>query len=270
MRNALPLLLACLGSTTTATAAIAGCKFTIGLAPTCVTYSFCEAAAAAGARKFQLKDTYPEPYLFAAPFATADTSNCPACSAVPGASGYQFAPGHYCTERCIPLGYPDRSPARTELIDPAAPTQGVRITFPGGEGGRSLVHVVHCKPGAKLQPKSPMGTNPYEVTWEGAAGCGVAGAGGAGSSCPTPPPLAKPTAAQLRWQEMEVGSAPRVIAPHVCPCRAALPHAARALAGSHSLLPAAAAAALADWSAHSLQYGDVRAMPRQRFRLQPR
>lgn len=48
-----------------------------------------------------------------------------------------------------------------------------------------------------------MQEGPYKVTWDGAEGCATAASG---SACPTPLPLAKPTAAQLAWQEMEVGA----------------------------------------------------------------
>lgn len=63
----------------------------------------------------------------------------------------QFAPQHYCTERCLSLGYPQQ--AEVEPLDAASPAQGVRITFRGGSGGRSLIHEVHCKPGAELTPR---------------------------------------------------------------------------------------------------------------------
>lgn len=135
------------------------------------------------------------------PFGTVDIANCSACVASQaGASGYQFAPGAVCAARCIPLGYP--SGASVQPLDPSSPAGGVRIVFAGGMGGRQLVHHVTCAPGKPLAAVGDltMGDGGYLMRWAGEEGCGAAAA------CPAPPPLAKPTAAQLAWQDKELGA----------------------------------------------------------------
>ena len=67
-------------------------------------------------------DTYPEPYLIAPPFGTVDISHCTACTAAQaGASGYQFAPGRVCAQRCIALGYPTQG--TVQPLDVSQPSQ---------------------------------------------------------------------------------------------------------------------------------------------------
>lgn len=178
--------------------AMAACNVTVGFAPSCHSYELCNLVGS-----FTLNDSYPEPYLVAPPFAKAvgPGGGCKACSpAQAGANGYQFAPGGaVCAARCIPLAMPDNL-LSTAPMSPAAPSAGIVLTFGGGMGGRQLIHQVKCKVGAPLRPVGVV-TMPYTVHWEGDAGCGKPV-----SSCPAPPPLAKPTAAQLRWQQMEVGA----------------------------------------------------------------
>jgi hypothetical protein len=148
------------------------------------------------------RNRYPEPYLIAPPFREADVRNCSACPAGSSASGYQFAPGQFCTARCIALGKPTELVAIAPL-DHRHPSQGVSVTFGGGDGGREMTYNVRCKPGTSLAPAA---TQPsllhYVVEFEGDAGCGKT----LTSGCPAPPPLAKPTPAQLAWSDMEIGA----------------------------------------------------------------
>lgn len=127
------------------TARVPACKVTLSNAVSpnsCVAYDLCPTgpSAAAPAAGFQLNDSYPEPYLIAPPFREVDISNCSACPPGSVASGYQFAPGHFCSARCIALGKPAELVA-TAPLDHRHPSQGVSLTFGGGDGGRKVTSV---------------------------------------------------------------------------------------------------------------------------------
>ena len=205
VRNALlALLIASASSTKTLAMAQvkSHCQFAIPQATGCVGYDLCPAGSAVAAG-FQLNDSYPEPYLIAPPFRQADVSNCSACPSSGHASGYQFAPGHFCTARCIALGLPTQLAAPPQPLDSAHPSQGVSLTFGGGDGGREMTYNVRCKSGAPLAPAAAQPSLlKYVVEFEGHAGCGKK----LTSGCPAPPPLAKPTPEQLAWSDMEIGA----------------------------------------------------------------
>ena len=181
----------------------ATCNVTVSGAMGCSSYSFC-GVVSSSANSFQLNDSYPEPYLVAPPFGKAigPGGACKACSAKQaGANAYQFMPGGpVCAARCIPLGFPNKLLSHSPL-DVTAPHGGISLTFGGGDDGRNITHEVSCKVGAPLTPvgKVTVGghTDQYTVKWVGDAGCGKP------SACA---PLAIPTAAQLRWMELEIGA----------------------------------------------------------------
>ena len=55
------------------------------------------------------------------------------------------------------------------------PEAGVRVTFGGGDGGRTLTHEIRCKQAAALAVVGNLTMSPgYTVTWEGEAGCSLA------------------------------------------------------------------------------------------------
>ena len=181
------------------------CNISLGLAAgggSCAGYSFCGQGADA---TFTMSDSYTEPYLIAPPFAKAvgPGGKCAACApAQAGANGYQFMTGGaVCAARCIPLAFPTAFLSARPL-SAADPMGGVVVSFGGGTGGRKLIHEVKCKAGAPLRPIGLVATRDpaagsYTVHWEGNAGCGKP------ALCA---PLARPTAAQLRWQELEIGA----------------------------------------------------------------
>ena len=195
-------------------AAVQGCNISIEHSGSCIGYSFCTLVD--NAPSFVLNDSYPEPYLVAPPFAEAigpggtcaacPGGTCAACStSQAGANGYQFRSGSpVCAARCIALAFPSRFEA-AQLLESEHPTEGVAITFGGGADGRQLIHKVKCRADAPLRPIGLVidehGKGVYVVHWEGAAGCGHAV-----SSCAPPPSLPRPSAAQLRWQELEIGA----------------------------------------------------------------
>jgi hypothetical protein len=183
----------------------AACNVTVVGATGCAAYNFC-GGVSSSANTFQLNDSYPEPYLVAPPFSKAVGPGgvCKACSAKQtGANAYQFMPGsRVCTARCISLGFPGKLLSHVPL-DMAVPHKGISLTFGGGDAGRNIIHEVACKAGAPLKPVGQVTvarTDQYTVQWVGDVGCGEP------SACPAEPPLATPTAAQLRWMEMEIGA----------------------------------------------------------------
>jgi hypothetical protein len=184
---------------------VAACNVTVTGRTSCAAYSFC-GIISSSANSFQLNDSYPEPYLVAPPFCKAIGPGgvCKACSAKQaGANAYQFLPGGpVCAARCISLGLPGSLISHAPL-DALAPHNGISLTFGGGKDGRNIRHEVICKVGAPLLPVGEVTlnhTDQYTVKWVGDAGCGTR------SSCPPVSPLAIPTAAQLRWMEMEIGA----------------------------------------------------------------
>jgi hypothetical protein len=180
------------------------CQVTLPRAEGCLGFDLCpKAGSSATATGFELNDTYPEPYLIAPPFQTADISSCKACPVGSVASGYQFAPGHFCSQRCIALGKPTDFFSAQPLVA-GAPEQGITLVFGGGDGGRKLTYNIRCKSGAPLAPAvaQPQLLH-YVVDLEGDAGCGKQLAA---DKCPAPPPLAKPTPEQLAWSDMEIGA----------------------------------------------------------------
>ena len=78
----------------------------------------------------------------------------PPCPGMAGASGYQFAPGGYCQERCLSLGYPDQS---EEPLDSAPDAGSAHLRSTAWSGGRcSSTRSYVCKRGAQLRPLFPM------------------------------------------------------------------------------------------------------------------
>lgn len=182
---------------------------------------------------YLLNDSYPEPYLVAGPCAVAacgahcGTAACAKCQPVAPASAYQLKPGNTVQEtceRCIGLG--------AAPVASAGPDGGLRLTTTGGLGGRQLVYNFVCDKSASTDagPDAHVGTGGdhydahagtggehYEVTWRTPVACGQPVAG----ACPAPPPPPptppppppppishppKPTAAQLRWMQDEIGA----------------------------------------------------------------
>jgi len=198
-------MFAVLFATSSAFAAAPSCKFTAGYAPSCVDFDLCGMSKLA---PVVLNDSYPEPYLVAPPLSGAHSAiafggalaahkGCTA--AMTGANAYQFEPVGS-PPRCIALTSAKPTPT-VQLIVPGDAKGGVKVTYGGGVGGRDMIHVIKCAPGKPLAPVAMSGS-PYTATWEGDAGCGKPSS----SSCPEAPPLAKPTAKQMDWQEMEIGA----------------------------------------------------------------
>ena len=156
---------------------------------------------------FTVNDTYPEPYLVAAPCRDADTSMCPACNGKSHAvaSAYQVE----CTaNRCVSL---DDNGGGTATATPNAdPKTGLSLLLTGGDGGRVVTYDLVCDPkasGALDRPSSPIHTTSmkYIVTWPTASACPTYAAGEtcvAPTPAPTVPPV--PTGPQLTYQHHEM------------------------------------------------------------------
>jgi len=175
---------------------------------------------------FLLNDSYPEPYLVAGPCAAADctsycsASACKACKPASPSSGYQLEPGKTAAaacRRCMGLG---SAPVASAGGSAAG---GLTVTTAGGNGGRYMVYDFVCDPSgnptagpsALVGPPGKIGMH-YVITWKTPLACGKSKTG----ACPTPPPPPpppspppptittppKPTAAQLRWMEDEIGA----------------------------------------------------------------
>jgi alpha-L-fucosidase len=156
---------------------------------------------------FIVNDTYPEPYLVAAPCMDADTSRCDACNGKSHAvsSAYQVE----CTaDRCFSLN--DNGGGIATSTPNADPKTGLSLLLTGGDGGRTVTYDLVCDPtatGAGDRPSSPIHTTPmkYVVTWPTASACPTYVAG---ETCvaptPAPTPLPKPTGPQLEYQQHEM------------------------------------------------------------------
>ena len=172
---------------------------------------------------YLLNDSYPEPYLVSSPCAAAacasycPASACSACHPAAPSSGYQLKPGKTAAEacgRCFGLG-----------AAPVASVSGsaARLTLtnrPLVNGGRHLVYNFVCDPGGSPDagPNALVqaAAMHYAVTWKTPHACGKPKSG----PCPSPPPPPpappaagpvittppKPTAAQLRWMQDEIGA----------------------------------------------------------------
>ena len=173
---------------------------------------------------FLLNDSYPEPYLVVGPCAAADctsycsASACKACQPASPSSGYQLEPGKTAAAacgRCMGLG---SAPVASST------GEGLTVTTAGGNGGRHMVYDFVCDPGgspaagpsALVGPPGKIGMH-YIITWKTPLACGKPKPGACPSPPPPPPPPApapaptittppKPTAAQLRWMEDEIGA----------------------------------------------------------------
>eukprot|EP00035_Acanthoeca_spectabilis_P038765 m.55999 g.55999 ORF g.55999 m.55999 type:complete len:711 (+) comp9286_c0_seq2:153-2285(+) len=154
---------------------------------------------------YTVNDSFPEPYLVASPPCSAVSSaGCSACSGATAAVALQLDPAGGCgAKRCIPLGTPT-----TSTVTPIESPVGVEIAFTGGADGRTFTYRLVCNRSAVGTAPEAVAEGPtmhYTVTWETAAGCSQPAPA---SSCrgPPPPPLARPTPAQLNWMNDEIGA----------------------------------------------------------------
>lgn len=154
---------------------------------------------------YTMNDTYPEPYLVAAPCHDADTLSCKSCNGKSHAtsSAYQVL----CSaDRCLSLN--DNGGGAFSVAPNSNPKTGIKLTLNGGDGGRTVIYDLQCDPSAKLSgPTSPIHYNAllYTVSWPTSAACPSFDAG---ESCalptPAPSPLPIPTAPQLLYQKHEI------------------------------------------------------------------
>lgn len=207
-------------TTSTTTSA---CEFTLpdpSHVGECKQWSFCNVSAHQSVAHM-IDQPYMDEYLVAPPFGAVDLSDCAgsSCNSKVSAAAYQVYPGSLNSSSACPRAPPHASwscytvalsnggprGVLAETLPP--PRDGVRLTYGGGDGNRGLVYEVDCSPGQPLQPASANVSfsrgggfsTEYTVQWHGDVGCGKAV-----SSCPPPPPLPQPTAAQLSWQKNEI------------------------------------------------------------------
>jgi alpha-L-fucosidase len=212
-----------------------GLPIALGAAPACTFYTHdsetgCMKFDLSGLPKttYLLNDSYPEPYLISSPCeAAACTSHCAAsacaaCKPAAPSSGYQLEPGATSAQacgRCMGLG---AAPVASAAGGSAA--GGLALTTSGGFGARYLIYDFVCDaggsrtagPDALVGPPGKIGMH-YVITWRTPLACGKPISG----ACPAPPPPPpsppppptppitappKPTAAQLRWMEDEIGA----------------------------------------------------------------
>ena len=166
-----------------------------------------------------LNDSYPEPYLISSPCALADYGTH--CGASAGSCagkhspGLQLAPGQTAAQqcsRCFALGDVTHTAKRAK--------NGLTVTTTAGADHRTMDYTFICdresSAGAGPEPLVVSHGMEYSVTWRTPLACSPTASPG---RCPAPPPppptpplppppggLAKPTAAQLRWMEDEIGA----------------------------------------------------------------
>eukprot|EP00041_Stephanoeca_diplocostata_P027835 m.773850 g.773850 ORF g.773850 m.773850 type:complete len:551 (+) comp23254_c1_seq13:200-1852(+) len=157
---------------------------------------------------YNISDSWPEPYLVAPPCQTVDTSGCSACAKAAPAGVVQL------------LGAKDADPKnawgcngprciRCDGDDFASPkivaggaTEGINITYGGGDAGRFVTYIMVCDPNApRTNGPDPLMKQAYYVTWRTPLACGT----------PAPPTqcvatLPTPTPALTAWQEREIGA----------------------------------------------------------------
>ena len=162
---------------------------------------------------------YPEPYLISSPCALADYGTH--CGASAGSCagkhspGLQLAPGQTAAQqcsRCFALGDVTHTAKRAK--------NGLTVTTTAGADHRTMDYTFICdresSAGAGPEPLVVSHGMEYSVTWRTPLACSPTASPG---RCPAPPPppptpplppppggLAKPTAAQLRWMEDEIGA----------------------------------------------------------------
>ena len=158
---------------------------------------------------FTINDTYPEPYLVAAPCRDASVVSCPSCNGKSHgvASAYQVL---CAAERCLSLN--NNGGGKATATVNANATTGLSVRLTGGDGDRSITYDLKCDPkatGALDRPTNPMHNAPtpmqYTVTWPTAAACPTYDAGET-CTAPTPAPTLPvlPTAPQLLYQQHEI------------------------------------------------------------------
>ena len=169
---------------------------------------------ATGKASYIVNDSYPEPYLVAAPCREPDTSSCPACHGKFGASAYQMepwsSPKSGCqASRCFSLGsvqYPASVSYKTD------PTKGLQYKMTHGDNGRSVVFDLVCNQADSGPQSVKESSEVYTITWKTPAACPKFDASEQ-CAAPTPPPapttaptpLPRPTSAQLDWMKLEMG-----------------------------------------------------------------